>query len=374
MPSPSSVTPTPIWKSFMTDDFSPIEYSWKWNTGKELSTGKSLGPDIRYGIEAIGSYAGTALDPLNQASTKEFLLQLDLAIPNIDLTWFHHLARTLFGNEKFTGARESNEKADSAGLGSSSMFLAFEFLKSEFAVKAYFIPPKPAHANGAGKEVQDGLITAIRSLDTLSVGQKEKTQWAALDQTLSFMGSNEDGRKLSMFMIGIDCIKPSESRLKMYVRSPKTSFDSVVNILTMGGKRTGFEKNLRDLKELWRMVLGLPIGFSTSEDLPLREHATSGMCYYFDIRQGTAFPDIKMYIPVRHYGLSDLEIAHRLTEFLELHGRGMYAGGYIRALKELAPLHRLESSCSVQTYVSCAFQQEGLSMTSYLSPNIYHGF
>jgi len=363
-PLPSAL---PLWKSFMTDDFSPIEYSWKWDTGRELPTDRNSGPDIRYGIEAIGPYAGTPLDPLNQAFTKEILSQLDLAIPTIDLTWFHHLSETIFPAQELSITNKDSAKINGAGLGSSSMFLAFEFLKSELAAKAYFIPP------GDRNEVQNRLLAAIRSLERLDAERAVGTQWAALDQTLSFMCSNDDGRSLSMFMIGIDCVEPSKSRLKIYVRTPKTSFDSVVNILTMCGKRAGFEKDLRDLKELWYMTLGLPIDFLTSEELPLREHATSGVCYYFDIQQATALPDIKMYIPVRHYGRSDMETARGLVEFLHLHGRERYSSGYLRALKELAPIDRLENSCGVQTYISCAFQKEGLSMTSYLSPNIYHG-
>jgi DMATS type aromatic prenyltransferase len=368
----SDVAPAPIWKSFMTDDFSPIEYSWKWDTGKNLSIGRYLGPDIRYGIEAIGPYAGTVVDPRNQASTKAILHQLNLANPTIDLTWFHILTQALFKNELFT-FRNEDVDMDNAGLGSSSMFLAFELLKHELAVKAYFVPPKPRQTNSAGIDSQERLVQAIRSLDALNTGQKEKSDWIALDQTLSFLDSSEDMRKLSVFMIGIDCVKPSESRLKIYVRSPQTSFDSIVNILTMGGKRTGFERNLHDLKDLWCLTLGLPTDFSTSEELPQRHHATSGICYYFDTQQGVALPDIKLYIPVRHYGISDLAIAQGLAKFLEMHERGIYAAGYLRALKALAPLHRLKTSCGVQTYISCAFQKDGLSMTSYLSPNIYQG-
>lgn len=36
-PHPTSIHPR--WKSFMTDDFSPIEYSWKWGMGSDLPRG-----------------------------------------------------------------------------------------------------------------------------------------------------------------------------------------------------------------------------------------------------------------------------------------------------------------------------------------------
>jgi hypothetical protein len=37
------------------------------------------------------------VDPLNQISTCELLYKLRLAMPELDLTWFHHFRRSLFG-------------------------------------------------------------------------------------------------------------------------------------------------------------------------------------------------------------------------------------------------------------------------------------
>ncbi|EFR01082.1 hypothetical protein MGYG_04085 [Nannizzia gypsea CBS 118893] len=363
-----SMGPTPEWKSFMTDDFSPIEYSWKWDTGDESS-----GPVIRYGIEAIGPYAGTALDPLNQTLTKELLYQLSQAIPGIDTTWFHHFATVLYGSEQPELTPERHETLDIQAPPRSSMFLAFELLKGQLAVKAYFIPPNPTKMSEAKADVLGRLSRVTQSLSVPATAQGEASQWVALDEMVSFMDTSEHGKNLIPFMIGIDCVRDSKSRLKVYVRSSDTSFDSVVQVLTMGGRRQGVDKSITDLKELWRLTLGLPADFSTSENLSPLEHATGGMCYFFDIQPGIALPDIKMYIPVRHYGQSDLEIAYGLRKFLQTRGRGAYVEGYLKSLEEFAPFDRLQTSCGIQTYISCAFQKKGLSITSYLSPNIYQG-
>ncbi len=42
----------------MTDDFSPIEYSWKWSMGTDP-------PEIRYSIEALSYLMSAAADLLN---------------------------------------------------------------------------------------------------------------------------------------------------------------------------------------------------------------------------------------------------------------------------------------------------------------------
>ncbi|KAF4628930.1 hypothetical protein G7Y89_g9222 [Cudoniella acicularis] len=367
---PSHAAPNPPkWKSFMTDDFGPIEYSWKWDSGAKQSTQVYSGPDVRYGMEPIGRYAGTTLDPLNQASAKEMLYQLNMAVPDIDLTWFLYLARVLFDPEE-TLEVQGEKKTEVTAVRTSTLF-AFEFLRDRLSVKCYLIPRKPVHAKDTGSVDWNQFTTSIRNLSNLNDAQVKTNNWRAFDDMLSYLSTNEAGQRLSIFMIGFDCVKPSKSRMKIYLRSYMTSFDSVVSIMTMGGKLTGFEKNLSDLKELWRTTLGLSIDFNTSEDLPLPAHASSGMCYYFDIQQGNSLPDIKMYIPVGHFGVSDIGIARALTGFLEARGRGRYTRGYMRALEKLATRDRLEKSCGVQTYIACAFEGSGLSLTCYLSPNVY---
>lgn len=368
MPSSSPAQPTKLWKSFMQDDFSPIEFSWKWDTGKELSDGRMSKPGLRMAIEAIGPLAGTASDPLNQEPTRQLLHGLSSANPTVDLTWFHQISRALFGDVNTIEARESVQIANEAGVGGSSMFLAFQFLrgdpKSDSPVKVYFMPPKSAQFERARNGPQEKTVAAIRSI--VQEGQQKCT---ALEEMISFMSDNENGRQLSTpFIVSMDCMVSSKCRLKIYARTPRASFDSVVDILTIGGKRAGFEKNLQELKELWRLTFGLPVGFSTSDDLPLRGHGTSGMTYHFEIQQADSLPDVKLYIPVKHYGASDMKVAKGLVKFLELHGRGSYGAGYIIALKQLAPLQQLECSSGVQSYISCAMEEESLSITTYFNP------
>ncbi|APA16302.1 hypothetical protein sscle_16g110720 [Sclerotinia sclerotiorum 1980 UF-70] len=361
---------TQVWKSFVQDDFKTIEFSWKWDTGKELSNGRMSKPDLRMAIEAVGLLAGKAPDPFNQIATKEVLHELDFVNSKVDLTWFYQVYHAIFGESDATEISEHIEAASMAEVGTSSIFLAFQFLrgdpKNDSPIKSYFIPPRSAQPDGAIIGPHERIIAAIRS-----IGQEVKMEWTALDQMLSFMSDNENGRQLSTpFMVSTDCMISSECRLKIYFRTPRSSFDSVVDILSMGGKRAGFEKNLQELKDLWRLTLDLPVGFSTSEDLPLRKDTTSGMCYHFEIHQANALPDIKLYIPTKQYGKSDMKVAEGLTKFLGLYRRGNYAKGYIRALKQLAPLHQLESSSGVQSYISCAFDRESLSITTYFNPYI----
>ncbi len=76
----------PRYKSFMCDDFSPVEYSWRWDGDR---------PDVRFCVEPIGPLAGTAVDPFNQAAMKELLHSLETSNLHIDASLFWKFARYL---------------------------------------------------------------------------------------------------------------------------------------------------------------------------------------------------------------------------------------------------------------------------------------
>ncbi|KAH7111001.1 aromatic prenyltransferase, partial [Dactylonectria estremocensis] len=121
-PRPRSIHPA--WKSFMTDDYSPVEYSRKWSLGDKK-------PEICYSIEALGPLAGTKEDPFNQAATRNLMQSLAASMPGHDLTWFDHFSRELLG----PGTPASSSSSSS---GNSTMLVAFEMIGGRIEVKAYF--------------------------------------------------------------------------------------------------------------------------------------------------------------------------------------------------------------------------------------------
>lgn len=117
------------WNSLLGNEGSPIEYSWKWNT----PNGK---PDVRYCIEAIGPYAGRALDPLNQDGSLEMLHRLAEIVPTVDLAWTNHFVDTLFDHNR---GKYAVEAANGTRF-TSTIFIAPEWLEKGFNIKTYFLP------------------------------------------------------------------------------------------------------------------------------------------------------------------------------------------------------------------------------------------
>lgn len=125
------------WKSLLGVEGSPIEYSWKWNT----AAGK---PDIRYTMEAIGAFAGTAMDPLNQQATIEMLHRIADVVPSIDLTWTNHFLATLFDHDR---AKYAQEVKDGAHL-TTTVVVAPEWLPKGLSLKTYFVPRRLGQKDG----------------------------------------------------------------------------------------------------------------------------------------------------------------------------------------------------------------------------------
>lgn len=349
----------PKWKSMVTSDGSAIEYSWKWNTADGA-------PDVRYTVEPIGPFTGTILDPLNQASIRELLYELGLVMPSLDLTWFYHFATAFYDADKEKYMKEADKRL------MTTIMLAFELLKKDVVVKAYFLPKKIGQKGPTELAVWTNAIQGVLSDSN------------TLEKVVQFLKTDPEGSLLQPFMLAIDCVKPSKSRMKLYVQTPHTSFDSVRAIMTLGGQIQGVDDALKELRELINLIVGLDKDFPSSKELPAPASAAgnhiaddlpvllSGYIYYFDIAPGSSMPDVKFYIPIRSYGANDLKTAHGLINFMESRGRGQYAKNYIRVLEGLATHRPLDAAKGIHVYISCAFQKGSLSITSYLAPESFH--
>lgn len=348
-------TSCPIWKSPMTDDFSPIEYSWTWASN----------PQVRYSVEMIGHSAGSSADPFNEDETLAVVERLKICEPHMD--W--ELFELFFSRTKVGG------KGAESGVGSSismpgksdpaSLFLAFEPLKGQTTAKAYFIPP-----NSMFEDSLSLFRDLIRTLHTAGLASD------AHNIFLDFLTPGPSKPLVTCLWVAVDCVKPSQSRLKFYVRSKSTSFDTVLQVLRLNGMTdtTWTDPTVVELKKLWRLVLDLPEDFSQSDQLQQSRHETSGILYYFDIHPKYSVPLSKVYIPVKHYGRNDQAVLDGLVEYLDDVGDGRLTSNFKSAVKGLSPHRSLDSRCGIQTYISCAAKEGKLSLTSYLSPELYRRY
>ena len=342
------------WRSFMTDNFSPIELSWEWGC-------QGNSPTVRFSIEPIGPQAGTSADPLNQNATSRLVRQFQPLLADCDLSLFEH-----FSNELLSYNYTSEDLATQGHK--SRTFLAFELGKEGVMLKAYFLPSfKAAELK---QPVWKTIVQSIEDLPSYS-----PSAFSALSTIQTYLDTSRQGPSIAAELFAIDCVEPTQSRLKIYVRSRETNFDSVKDVMTLGGKFNDTEtsQGLQELEKLWRLVLALPEGFSSSEELRQRDHRTAGILYYFDIKQGCASPGVKVYIPVRHYGKTDMAVAEGIASYAESRGQGQPASRYLEALKCMSADSTLRSRLGNQTYIGASIQKGELKLISYIAPTVYSG-
>lgn len=311
---------TPWWPSFMTDDGTPVELSWDWGS-------RDSPPMVRYSVEPIGMNAGTRLDPSNLLAGPSLLKQILCSLPTTRLEWFDHF------NDFFNschGEEESRFFHDSQDH-NSSIFYAFDLSPIDgITAKVYFFPKMTAR-----QRKQSNLETLFQAIQTAPHCSANGLKAAAL---FGAFCSDRRNRNLEHEMLAIDLVDPLESRLKIYFRCRETSFDSVVNVMTLGG-RIGNQKlqhGLQDLRRLWNAV------FSVDDDDPDSkplgdgsEHRTAGMLYNVEFRVGDAYPVAKIYMPVRHYARSDEAVIRGLDLYFRHHHRGSYMRNYTDAMNTL---------------------------------------
>ena len=353
-----------MFKSLVSYDGSPLEYSWKWNT-----TGGE--PDIRYSWEAINSASGTAADPLNHDPTLDYMAKVSSVLPDADFTWYRHFLAELYNPDRAVYAKEL-ENGDPPA---TTLMHAVEYNKNaSFGLKSYFLPMKL---------FQGGDPATLQQWDNAIVKLHPGRSHPGRDALMNFLATSAEGQLMTRNVMGMDDVEPSKSRLKMYFTSRHTSFQSVREIMTMGGLRDVSESSLQDLRSLIVAVLGLPEDYP--EDAEISVESTGGnawpdfdaLCegftYFFDIAPMSGKPEVKIYLATRKYGADDLTIARNLVAWMHAHGRGAYADAYLGMLKKLCEHRGLENGKGLHAYISYQCTEKGEpDVKSYIAPELYH--
>jgi 4-O-dimethylallyl-L-tyrosine synthase len=205
------------YKSFMTDDFTPLEFSFSWDGTKST---------VRLSIEPIGPETGGSEDHFNTVMAEKLIRHFSHSSMNLDLQLFNHFRR-IFGVSP-ENANKLDEVWDPAEP-RSQIFLGFDLDFGKITTKAYFVPMLKAMESG--KSRLQLVSEGISELD--SQGIFVKGAFAVFEEYLT---SCPPQSQPEVEMVAIDCKKPRSSRIKIYTRSRSTSFDTVRDVYTLGGR------------------------------------------------------------------------------------------------------------------------------------------
>lgn len=316
-------------KSFMTDDHTPIELSWKWSPSHKL-------PTVRYSIDPIPG----KLDNFNTLATNGLLEKILPSAGFVDLRWYDKLVDML----TTTTAEAKEEKClhsdmALAKLPPSQQFLAFDLEKNikhgsrDIMLKAYFLPQCKALMNA-----QSTFSLVQSSIKTLAASHPDSLLYESWSLVADYIQSfNSDHGRPQVELEALDCIDPSQSRIKIYLRSSRTRFSDVFDMMTLGGQISTHIQGelLSSLKSIWCSVLSLEEK-DLNADLPMNNHRTAGILYLAELRPGCPVPKIKVYIPAKHYGKNDLSVAQGISRYLSSRGNSFADGSdYLTGAKQL---------------------------------------
>ncbi|TRX98038.1 hypothetical protein FHL15_001248 [Xylaria flabelliformis] len=368
----ASEDPKLSWKSFMTDDGTPLELSWDWGTNDSK-------PTIRYSIEPIGLRAGTKLDPRNLLAGPVFQDDLNRNLPDMRLESFHYLKDFFDGQKEketsdnklsilsrcFHFARDffvsllgEGQFLEALKDHDSSIFYAFDLTEADTTAKVYFFPKY--RAESMGKSNLEVILEGIKGAPYCTADNLPALS------IFSDFSNNAASKELEYEMLAIDLIDPFQSRFKVYFRSRETSFDSLSRIITLGDriKHTNMQQGLKDLRCLWNAIFG--VNEPSSHPLEENNHRTAGMLYNVEFRIGDQYPVAKVYLPVRHYSASDESVINGLDEYLKSHQRSSHMTAYSRAMVKLFGPESLRSQTGIHTYIGCTIRPNGALRLEFL--------
>ena len=317
-PHPKTTSGRCLWNSFMTDEFTPVELSWSWSSKAAL-------PSVRYSFEAYKEYAGMQIDPSNPSFIHNAAFNLQGGQSGFDISWLSFFTQELYDNTPNILKRQRLHSETKSSL----MFFALDLLGSDKMAKLYFI--LNCHDTLSQRLNLGSLQRAFVTL----APQDMKLQAAVADFSQLLLSTYRRA-SLQVEIVAFDCVDPHRGRIKIYVRDKRTSFESVIDMMTLGGILGPMSRSsYLALARLWQQVLGLGPNFSATEALPEVDHRTAGILYYFEFRLDQSVPRPKLYIPVRHYAANDRVVAEGLSSYLQSRNKRLIGGDYLSCVQEL---------------------------------------
>lgn len=243
-------------------------------------------------------------------------------LPSINLNWYQHFPRDLLVAPENMASILDRLPANEH---QTQIMFAYGFRAGQTPMQAYIMPLLKSPETG--KSEAHLVCDSILKLDTAKAPLAP-----ALAPVEAYIAAHEE---LRVEALAFDCNDPRDSRIKFYLRTPHTSLRQVLDVYTLGGrlKDETTQAGVKILRELWPLLLDVPADFQENEPLPKSSHRTSGFLFNIRIRPGKTYPEPQVYIPVKHYGKSDMAVAEGLATYFRRQGWIDLANSYAKDLR-----------------------------------------
>ncbi|KAI5814420.1 tryptophan dimethylallyltransferase-domain-containing protein [Pyronema omphalodes] len=353
-PGPSEGGKCNRWSPLSLDS-TPMDFSWNYDGSNSI---------VRL---AIDSYA-TPDDPFAQNATEKILH----SIPEVDFQIFNAISEDIWikpGSEAETRVLEHYSNPPYSGR-LCHVLSALEFLKDGSITAKFYVTTRTAAY--AKRTTVDTLTRNLIQMLDAKIFQATPLMPAyhVIDAYNEGLSKSE---KQSVCLISWDCVKPLQSRVKLYLSSQKTSLKVIRDMWTQRGRLTGpvIDKGLECINELWPLLYCPPEDYRDEDELKNRDGRSQAVLMNLELKPGKALPVPKLYIQPSYFCGNDMYVAESLERWFDSKGWAL-GKTYVDDLKYAFSHLNMEKDIGAHTYVAIGVKESGnISVTMYLSPCIY---
>ncbi|KAL4891485.1 aromatic prenyltransferase [Aspergillus ambiguus] len=325
----------------------PLEISVKIDKSKTI---------CRLGLQAIGPLAGTSYDPLNSFGDRELLANLATLLPHVDLRLFDHFnAQTGLDRKQCMVATTKLIKQSQ-----SIICTSLDLKDGDVIPKVYF------------STIPKGLVTetplfdlTFQAIEQMEVYHKDAPLRSALATLKDFLRprvpTDASITPPLTGLIGVDCIDPMLSRLKVYLATFRMDLALIREYWTLGGSLTDLS-TMKGLEMVETLAKTLRLGDEACETIDA-DRLPFGINYA--MKPGTSeLSPPQIYFPL--LGVNDEFIADALVEFFQYLGWDEQASRYKDELKAKFPHQDISQTTNIHRWLGVAYSEtKGPSMNIY---------
>ncbi|KAI1172936.1 aromatic prenyltransferase [Nemania sp. FL0916] len=361
--------------------------SWTWDgSTHEYSfeiKGSTKALDVRFVADFSQLRPVNWNNPLSPACTEAVISSFASRAPGFNDTWYRALKAFL--DCSYIPAEDQKELIAKAGH-LSPLLIGFDILRTmpegegssmlPIMGKVYFLPCIAAAAQR--KTRFEVICAAIHQLPSISSRPNIISSLRMLEEYLASKPKDwENGARF----LATDFLSPDKARLKVYFRCPESSFDSIWDYFTLGGRIPGLDTTQNQYRDFVKLLAD-----SRSNSQPDCAHTRSiGVevdtrnrykltTVYFSLDNRYPFPAPKIAFCTSNIATNDALVAQKLDQWLIKYG---WNDGGISMEEHVsnAILHReMSEKPGIFTFIGLARKSplhKGLSIQTYLCPELY---
>ncbi|KAF2747106.1 aromatic prenyltransferase [Sporormia fimetaria CBS 119925] len=327
---------------------------------------------VRFTIECNHSSSGTSSDPLNEVAVDAMVRRCAELDPGFDLQIYEYMRSQLMILDISEAQRLRETFSDRRD---PQMFFAFDFEKPENEgdsgrILGKCVPFLHWKSRQLALTPHSLCLHVIRGIPVIGPSFTR-----ALDTWSTFISQipAEFGGPPSTECLNFDTLPPSpSSRVKIYVRPAKTSFNTIQHFWTLGGAVKTPESRiaLGILRLFYEIMFDIQPG-QEDDELAAKHEAWGSALLNYSFTPGATVPEVQFYITVWKYVESDCVANEKLEKFWTRIGWAEQAERYQRDWRETFPWLDGEGKGNT-TNISFAYKgMGGVYQSVYYSPMVH---